>query len=105
NLGRGAGAPRGAVKPLARESVELVVEDPVGIPTLVSDEAMLVQILRNLLTNGLKFTDQGEVPPTPRFSDATRGAVLTVTDSGIGIAPADQERVFEEFFQVRDAQR
>ncbi|GIJ56672.1 ATP-binding response regulator [Virgisporangium aurantiacum] len=96
---------RGTLRPLARPSVELTVDDPAGVPPLVTDEGMLVQILRNLLTNGLKFTDRGEVTLTARYDADARRAVLTVTDTGIGIADADQERVFEEFFQVRDAQR
>jgi signal transduction histidine kinase len=96
---------RGTLRPLARPSVELTVDEPAGVPPLVSDEAMLVQILRNLLTNGLKFTDRGEVTLTARYDADARRAVLTVTDTGIGIAAADQERVFEEFFQVHDAQR
>jgi CheY-like chemotaxis protein len=62
-------------------------------------------VLRNLLTNGLKFTDSGEVHLAARFDHLARRVVLSVTDTGIGIAAADQDRVFEEFFQVRDAQR
>ncbi|GIJ73267.1 ATP-binding response regulator [Virgisporangium ochraceum] len=96
---------RGTLRPMARPSVELLVDDPDGVPPLVSDEAMLVQILRNLLTNGLKFTDRGEVTLSARYDPDARRAVLTVTDTGIGIAPADQDRIFEEFYQVRDAQR
>jgi signal transduction histidine kinase len=105
NLAMVFGQLRGTLRPLARPSVELVVDDPAGVPSLVSDEAMIVQILRNLLTNGLKFTDRGEVTLTARYDPDTRHAVLTVTDTGIGIAAADQERVFEEFVQVVDAQR
>jgi CheY-like chemotaxis protein len=96
---------RGTLRPLARPSVELTVDEPVGVPSLVCDEAMLVQIVRNLLTNALKFTEHGEVHLAARYDPDTRRAVLTVADTGIGIAPADQDRVFEEFYQVRDAQR
>ncbi|MET8147203.1 sensor histidine kinase [Actinoplanes sp. NPDC049668] len=96
---------RGTLRPLARPSVELTVDEPAGVPSLVSDEAMLVQILRNLLTNALKFTEHGEVRLEARYDPDTRRAVLAVADTGIGIAPADQDRIFEEFYQVRDAQR
>ncbi|HEX2773069.1 MAG TPA: ATP-binding protein [Micromonosporaceae bacterium] len=96
---------RGTLRPLARPSVELTVDDPADVPPLVCDEVMLVQILRNLLTNGLKFTEHGEVHLAARYDTETRRAVLTVADTGIGIAAADQDRIFEEFYQVRDAQR
>lgn len=78
----------------------LVVEDPAEVPTIHTDPVMLAQVLRNLLSNGLKFTPAGEV----RLSAEVVGGsvVLTVTDTGIGIPDDEQERVFEEFHQVRN---
>ncbi|WP_268893764.1 sensor histidine kinase [Streptomyces apricus] len=72
-------------------------------PSLVTDETLLVRILRNLLSNALKFTEHGEVrldieadpgPPAP-------AVLFTVTDTGIGIPPEELGRVFEVFYQVR----
>ncbi|NDU72719.1 hybrid sensor histidine kinase/response regulator [Actinomadura sp. DSM 109109] len=69
-----------------------------GALTLVTDEVMLTRILRNLLANGLKFTEEGEV----RLRTRRTGSHLefVVADTGVGIPPAEQERVFEEFYQV-----
>lgn len=92
---------RGMLRPLLiqNSSVSLVFEDPVDIPEIYSDEAKVSQILRNFISNALKFTDRGEV----RVS-AVRGhgatVVFSVTDTGIGIAPEDQDRIFQEWAQV-----
>ncbi|TDC03065.1 response regulator [Nonomuraea longispora] len=64
------------------------------------DEGMLVTILRNLLSNALKFTDSGEVRLEARVDDDRNEIVITVTDTGIGIPPEHLRRVFEDFYQV-----
>ncbi|MGI5161484.1 ATP-binding response regulator [Microbispora sp. CA-102843] len=74
------------------------VSDEVG--EMVVDETMLTTILRNLLSNALKFTEYGEVRLTAVVDPAMAEVVFTVTDTGIGIPPEHLERVFEEFFQV-----
>lgn len=96
------GGLRAALRPLQHSAVELVFEDAAGLPILVSDEGKVAQILRNLVSNALKFTRSGTV----RVSAESRGAemVLTVADTGIGIAPEDLERIFDEFSQVESAQ-
>ena len=67
--------------------------------TLVNDRQRVEQILRNLLSNALKFTDRGEVALT--ISGAPEGgASFAVTDSGIGIAADQQEVIFEAFRQA-----
>lgn len=75
--------------------------DPGGpMPTLESDPRALKQILLNLLSNAAKFTPEGGrivVRARPEGTDAVR---IEVEDSGIGIAPEDQERIFEEFRQL-----
>nr|WP_234337340.1 ATP-binding protein [Kitasatospora phosalacinea] len=97
----------GTLRGLARPGVELRIGPAPEVPgALLGDETMLVRILRNLLSNALKFTERGSVELTTRVEEA-RGEgpllVMTVTDSGVGI-PADQhERVFEEFYQVKGA--
>ncbi|MGV9809290.1 sensor histidine kinase [Micromonospora chersina] len=90
---------RGTLRALAtRPAVELVVEEPPAPATVRSDEVLLAQVLRNLLHNGLKFTERGEV----RLRAERRGDLwsLSVTDTGAGIPPELHERIFEEFYQV-----
>jgi signal transduction histidine kinase/CheY-like chemotaxis protein len=92
---------RGMLRPLLSQnsSVTLTFEDPEGCPELYSDEAKVSQILRNFISNALKFTERGEV----RVS-ATRGqadtVIFTVADTGIGISPEDQDRIFQEWTQI-----
>jgi signal transduction histidine kinase len=80
--------------------VALLFPDPASLPTLVTDETMLTRVLRNLIGNSLKFTESGhvrvEVGPIPG-----ERLEITVADTGIGIPEPDQERIFEEFYQVR----
>ncbi|WP_033216761.1 ATP-binding protein [Kitasatospora phosalacinea] len=97
----------GTLRGLARPGVALRIGPAPEAPgELLGDETMLVRILRNLLSNALKFTEQGSVELTARIEEAGAEVpvlVLTVTDTGVGI-PADQhERVFEEFYQVKGA--
>jgi signal transduction histidine kinase len=75
----------------------LAVDDRLGI--FVGDERKLKQILLNLLSNAIKFTPEGgriSVKAMPADSSVE----ISVTDTGIGIAPEDQETIFEEFRQV-----
>ncbi len=92
---------RGALRStVTSPDVRLVIDERVELPPLWTDETMLVRILRNLLSNALKFTERGEV----RLDVATDGrhTTFTVTDTGIGIPPDQVEKVFEEFHQVRN---
>ncbi len=96
---------RGTVRAVVTQpEVDLVVAEP-AVPTLVSDEAMLVQILRNLLTNAVKFTQRGEVRLTAVPGAEPGTVLLRVSDTGIGIAADEHERIFEEFYQVPGAQQ
>ena len=91
---------RGMIRPLAtRPEVVLEIEDCDPSLVIETDEGRLSQILRTLLTNAVKFTERGEVRATASLDD--RGWVhFAVSDTGIGIAPQDQERIFQEFEQV-----
>jgi signal transduction histidine kinase/CheY-like chemotaxis protein len=94
------GALRGVMKPLQQNNaVELIFEEP-DCPALFTDEARVAQILRNLISNALKFTERGEVRVAATFDHETRQCTLEVADTGIGIAPQDHELVFQEFAQV-----
>src|SRR5689334_4118077 len=96
------GALRGALKPLlTTSSVELLFEPAQDLPALYTDEAKVAQILRNLISNALKFTESGEVCATARLSEDGQNVIFAVRDTGIGIAPEDHELIFEEFSQVQ----
>jgi signal transduction histidine kinase len=93
------GALRGMMRPLVSADVSLTFAEPDAIPPLYADQGKLSQILRNLISNALKFTTEGEV----RVGARMRGADVvefTVEDSGIGIAPEDQQRIFQDYQQV-----
>ena len=92
---------RGTFRPLLQQSsVELILEEPEGIPMLYTDEGKVTQILRNFISNALKFTEQGVVRVS---ACATTGKdiAFSVSDTGIGIASEHQELIFTEFAQVR----
>ena len=79
---------RGMFRPiLDGDSVDLIFEEPKGIPRLYTDDKKLAQILRNFISNALKFTERGEVrvSAAPGPDDTV---VFAVADTGIGIAPA-----------------
>jgi len=95
------GALRGALKPLLTSTaVELLFESPKELQPLYTDEAKVAQILRNLISNALKFTEEGEVRVTARTGENGASIIFSVRDTGIGIAPEHHERIFEEFSQV-----
>ena len=91
---------RGMLRPLlaCNSSIALIFDIPTDIPTLYTDEGKVAQILRNFISNSLKYTEQGFV----RVSAAMTGELITfsVTDTGIGIAPEYHERIFEEYVQI-----
>jgi signal transduction histidine kinase/CheY-like chemotaxis protein len=90
---------RGMLRPLLlNRSLSMIFEEPEGLPLMFTDEGKVSQILRNFISNALKFTEAGEI----RVSATQEGAFIrfTVADTGIGIAPEDQERIFEEFTQI-----
>ena len=93
---------RGMFKPvLTNPDVNLVFEEPQGVPKLYTDDRRLSQILRNFISNALKFTQRGEVRVGAQC-DAVAGQVtFSVTDTGIGIAPEFHASIFEDFSQVK----
>jgi signal transduction histidine kinase/CheY-like chemotaxis protein len=95
---------RGLARPMAEgKPIEVVVDDAGAPQTILTDEVALTSILRNLLSNGIRYTDRGEV----RLSARVLGPrlELTVADTGIGIPVGLCEHVFEEFYQVPGVRR
>jgi signal transduction histidine kinase len=84
-------------------SVELLLDEPAELIALRTDPMVLGHILRNLVTNALKFTDSGHVRVSAERSPDGEVAI-SVADTGIGMSPEDAERVLEDWQQVADAQ-
>jgi signal transduction histidine kinase/CheY-like chemotaxis protein len=91
---------RGMLKPLlpAAADLQLVFDAPPPQLVLDTDQSKVSQILRNLVSNALKFTERGEVRVT--LTTEGESAVFQVSDTGIGIAEADFAQIFEEFGQI-----
>jgi signal transduction histidine kinase len=91
---------RGMFKPvLTNPDVHLVFEEPADVPKLYTDDRKLSQILRNFISNALKFTPRGEVRVSAR-KEAEGLVTFSVRDTGIGIAPEFQQSVFQDYSQV-----
>jgi signal transduction histidine kinase/CheY-like chemotaxis protein len=93
---------KGMLKPLLAHntSVDLVFEDVSDLPLLRTDEGKVSQILRNFISNAIKFTPQGEVRVSASATD--HKILFRVQDTGIGIAPEHHETIFEEFTQLEN---
>ncbi len=91
-------------RPLAqRKNLALTIDTAPGDARLHTDRGRLEQILRNLLANAVKFTEQGAVEAT--FSAEGERAVFRVRDTGAGIAPEEIGRIFDAFHQVENGAR
>lgn len=92
---------RGMFQPLAADKhLELAIELQNGAPQMIfTDRQRLEQILKNLLSNALKFTEKGNISLTVSRQPGA-GIAFTVRDSGIGIAPEQQQSIFEAFRQA-----
>ena len=100
NVAELLGTLRGVFRPLlATDAVVLAIDPAPADLVLMTDEGKLSQVLRNFLSNAVKYTERGEIRlrATPLDGDRVE---LSVTDTGIGIAPENLERIFEEFVQL-----
>jgi signal transduction histidine kinase/CheY-like chemotaxis protein len=98
------GALRGMLRPLlVGDTVALVFEDASDIPPMFTDEGKVSQILRNFLSNAIKFTERGEVRVWAQVESGSDAVSFFVRDTGIGIAPGDIETIWQEFGQVSHA--
>ncbi|APG04313.1 histidine kinase [Luteibacter rhizovicinus DSM 16549] len=91
---------RGMFRPIVDTTeADLIFEAPEGMPRLYTDDKKLAQILRNFISNALKFTPRGEVRVTAQMEGADR-VRFAVSDTGIGIPEELQNVLFEDFAQI-----
>jgi len=91
---------RGIFRPIvANSSVSLVFSEPEAIPRIFTDDKKLSQILRNFISNALKFTVEGQVSVSATLATADT-VEFAVTDTGIGIAPEHLSMLFNDFIQL-----
>ncbi|PYC07959.1 sensor histidine kinase KdpD [Pseudomonas sp. MB-090624] len=91
---------RGMFRPIVdATAVDLIFEEPTGLPRLYTDDKKLAEILRNFISNALKFTAQGEVRVSAQLYGDDR-IRFAVSDTGIGIAAELLDTLFEDFTQV-----
>ncbi|URX63165.1 histidine kinase [Luteibacter anthropi] len=91
---------RGMFRPIVDTTeADLIFEEPQGMPKLYTDDKKLAQILRNFISNALKFTPRGEIRVSAEL-EADGRVRFSVRDTGIGIPPDLQGILFEDFTQV-----
>lgn len=89
------------MQPLASEKrLFLQTYVPDSLPRISADQQRITQVLTNLVSNAIKFTHEGGVSLHVRADDPTKRLHISVRDTGIGIAPEQLEKIFEEFHQV-----
>jgi len=79
--------------------VKLVNDVTSPLPIIVADAHRITQLIYNLVTNAIKFTHQGSITVSASYDDEKREIYIEVTDTGIGIAPQNIERIFQPFDQ------
>src|SRR5262249_25580829 len=94
---------KGMLKPLLANntSVDLIFKDVTALPNLRTDEGKVSQILRNFISNAIKFTPEGKVTVSADLA-ANHRIRFCVAHTGIGIAQENHEAVFREFTQVEN---
>lgn len=83
-----------------RSALTVAVEIPRTVPAIRSDRQKVKQIVLNLLSNALKFTPAGSVTVSVSHDARARQVAIEVADTGVGIPPEDQKKVFEDFRQL-----
>lgn len=93
------------LEPLAREKHLTIVVDCDRTPQqVITDSLQLQQIVINLVSNAIRYTDSGTVKITSQVLDDEKW-LIEVADTGIGIAPENQERIFEPYFRVNSRRK
>ena len=96
------GAVRALMRPLAtNDDVTVIFEEPPAGLLMETDEAKIGQVLRNLVSNALKFTEKGQVRVRVSSDPDSDLVSFFVEDTGIGIAPEHLGVIFEEFSQIQ----
>ncbi|HEY6454206.1 MAG TPA: ATP-binding protein [Steroidobacteraceae bacterium] len=91
---------RGMFRPIvANSSVSLIFEEPQAVPRIYTDDKKLSQILRNFISNALKFTTEGQVSISA-IMPASDLVEFAVTDTGIGISAEHLPMLFNDFMQL-----
>ena len=93
--------PMDRLKPQAeRAEVNLILDLPGALPTVLADPTRIHQVVSNLLHNAIKFTPEGgEITLKAHINSAENEVVLSVHDTGVGIAKEDLGRIFERFYK------
>lgn len=108
NIAEVARAAVETIRPLAQaRGLWLVVDAPADLPEVEADALRVQQVILNLVNNALRFTERGGVTvqarahtPAPGSDESAPEIIISVTDTGIGIPPEDQARIFEPFVQL-----
>jgi signal transduction histidine kinase len=80
----------------------MVVDVAADLPPISGDRDRLIQVVINLISNAVKFTPSGSITCSAHTAPEGGSIVVSVADTGVGIAPEDQARVFEQFGQAGD---
>lgn len=97
------GALRGMLRPLlVTQTLALLFDDASDLPPVISDDTKVSQILRNFISNALKYTERGEVRVSATLDPTRSSIIFSVSDTGIGIPAKDLDRVFDEFVQIEN---
>ncbi len=81
---------------------EMVIDVEPRLPSLIGDRDRLIQVAINLISNAVKFTPSGSITCAARQDPTSGTVIVSVSDTGVGIAPEDHARVFEQFGQAGD---
>jgi signal transduction histidine kinase len=91
--------------PLAQtKSLQLAIEAPESPVWLLTDRVKLIRVLSNLVGNAIKFTEAGHITVSAVLTPE-RGTLIRVKDTGVGMTPADLERIFDEYEQLGNRER
>jgi signal transduction histidine kinase len=92
-----------ATAPLLTSSgPQMIVDLEPDMPSIIGDRDRLIQVVINLISNAVKFTVEGSITCSAHVDAGADAVLVSVADTGVGIAPEDQAKVFEQFGQAGD---